>query len=90
MNNPVDTGFENSAARQVPPVGGPRLLKLPSFARALRQRGLMARATMPANILSGWVGTTESWIGVNAVYDSHLRRVAMEHAQAVLRGDTPA
>ena len=90
MNNPVDTGFEDFATRQVLPVGGPRLLNLPSFARALRQRGLMARATIPANILSGWVGTTESWIGVNAIYDAHLRRVAMEHAQAVLRGDAPA
>ena len=90
MNNPVDTGFENFATRQVPSVGGPRLLNLPSFARALRQRGLMARATVPANIMSGWVGTTESWIGVNAIYDTHLRRVAMEQAQAILRGDTPA
>ena len=90
MNDPVDSDFANIATRRVLPVGGPHLLNLPSFARALRQRGLMARATVPANALSGWVGTTGSWIGVNAIYDTHLRRVAMEQAQAVLRGDTPA
>lgn len=51
---------------------------LPSFARALRQRGLISHAQAePA----------ESWIRVQAVYEAHLQRRAMEQAFAAIRGD---
>ncbi len=54
------------------------LVGLPSFARALRQRGLMAAPDADAH---------DSWIPVLSVFEAHLRRQAMEQAFASLRGD---
>jgi len=54
------------------------LAGLPSFARALRQRGLMPTVEADGD---------ESWIPVLSVFEAHLRRRAMEQAFASLRGD---
>jgi predicted amidohydrolase YtcJ len=52
---------------------------LPSFARALRQRGLMAQIDADGD---------ESWTPALSVFEAHLRRQAMEQAFASLRGDS--
>jgi hypothetical protein len=67
-------------ARQSPTLG---LATLPSFARALRQRGLIEPPTPGANEAA----IAGKWIGVSAIVDAHLRRQAMEQAFAALRGD---
>jgi hypothetical protein len=54
------------------------LARLPSFARALRQRGLMAQPEADGD---------EAWIPALSVFEAHLRRRAMEQAFASLRGD---
>ena len=61
--------------RQAPALG---LAGLPSFARALRQRGLMAQPDADGE---------ESWIPALSIFEAHLRRRAMEQAFASLRGD---
>ena len=48
----------------------------PSFARALRRRGLIAHTAASAQFVS-----------MAAVYESHLRRQSMEWAFAAARGD---
>ena len=48
----------------------------PSFARALRRRGLIAHTAASAQFVS-----------MAAVYESHLRRQSMEWAFAATRGD---
>ena len=72
MNNPTVQNTPGLMFRslQRPPALG--LVNLPSFARALRQRGLIE---------------SESWIPVLSIYEAHLRRQAMEQAFAALRGD---
>jgi hypothetical protein len=60
---------------RVPPLG---LASLPSFARALRQRGLIAPVAANGD---------EAWIPALSVFEAHLRRRAMEQAFASLRGD---
>jgi len=62
----------------------------PSFADALRQRGLLAKATLSAGIASGWTSASDTWLALDSIYESHLRRALMEQAQALLRGDTVA
>lgn len=54
------------------------LVGLPSFARALRQRGLMAPIEVDGD---------EAWTPVHSLFEAHLRRRAMEQAFASLRGD---
>ena len=61
--------------RRAPALG---LTGLPSFARALRQRGLMAQFDADSD---------EPWISTQSVFEAHLRRRAMEQAFASLRGD---
>ena len=61
----------------------PGLAALPSFARALRQRGLIKG---PVEGGDG-AAAAESWIGVTAIFEAHLRRQAMEQAFAAMRGD---
>ena len=68
-------------ARQSSTLG---LALLPSFARALRQRGLIE----PPASGGDEAAIASKWIGVSAIIDAHLRRQAMEQAFAVLRGDT--
>lgn len=61
----------------------PALATLPSFARALRQRGLIRAAAEGADDAA----IADRWISVTAIFDAHLRRQAMEQAFAALRGD---
>jgi hypothetical protein len=59
----------------------------PSFADALRQRGLLAKALLPDGMANAWPGASGSWLAVEAIYETHLRRTLMEQAHALLRGD---
>ena len=68
------------SARQSPPLG---LAALPSFARALRQRGLIKSPADGGDDAANANG----WISVTAIFEAHLRRQAMEQAFAALRGD---
>ena len=89
MKTFIDSTIANLPARTVAPLAAPRPMNhLPSFARALRLRGLLARAEHPAGTRSGWPGNTESWLGVASAYETHLHRAAMEQAMAALRGDS--
>jgi hypothetical protein len=68
------------SARQSPALG---LAALPSFARALRQRGLIN----PPVAGGDDAANAHGWISVTAIFEAHLRRQAMEQAFAALRGD---
>ena len=63
----------------------------PSFARALRQRGLIAQTKATDDWRGDWRGDEPDdageWIPVLATFAAHLRRRAMEQAFAELRGD---
>jgi hypothetical protein len=66
---------------------GARLPHRPTFASALRQRGLLAKATMPESMTGAWSSESVTWIAVSSVYEAHLRRVLMEQALESLRAD---
>lgn len=91
MPSPMDTPMHNPTAQDAPrlyvrPTRQPPTLglaMLPSFARALRQRGLIEPTASGADELA----MASRWIGVSAIFEAHLRRVAMEQAFAALRGD---
>ena len=68
-------GLTPRFARRTPALG---LIGLPSFARALRQRGLVATVETDCD---------EAWFPALSVFEAHLRRRAMEQAFASLRGD---
>jgi hypothetical protein len=68
-------GLTPRFTRRTPLLG---LAGLPSFARALRQRGLMAPVELDGD---------EAGIPTQSVFEAHLRRRAMEQAFATLRGD---
>ena len=87
MSSPIDAGFPVRRARRVPPVAGLPFPNRPSFASALRQRGLLARAVQSAGIDGDRSGIADSWIAVAAVFEAHRNREAMEQVLAVLRGD---
>jgi len=63
----------------------------PSFARALRQRGLIAPApvsgAVPELVRSDAPDGPGQWIAVRSAFEAHVRRQAMELAFAALRGD---
>jgi hypothetical protein len=59
----------------------------PSFARALRRRGLIARAEANAVLGATMLDPTEAGIVVVSLFEAHLRRRAMEQAFAALRGE---
>jgi hypothetical protein len=61
----------------------------PSFARALRRRGLIARAEMNTTLGSTVLDTEGQELVVVSLFEAHLRRRAMEQAFAALRGDPP-
>ncbi len=87
MNGPLETGMNEAAiygtlSHQRAPVPN-----LASFARALRQRGLLARFDALPAISEGWNDTPDLWIAANAIYEAHLRRVGMEQVMAALRRD---
>jgi hypothetical protein len=68
-------------------VGGARLPSRPSFANALRQRGLLGKAMLPGGMSGAWSGAGGTWLAVSSIYEAHLRRVLMEQALETLRGD---
>ncbi|HVO00053.1 MAG TPA: hypothetical protein VMT49_08435 [Steroidobacteraceae bacterium] len=76
------------AARHPAPLG---LAGPPSFARALRQRGLIAPApvagAVPEAAPSDAPDGPGQWIAVRSAFEVHVRRQAMEQAFAELRGD---
>jgi hypothetical protein len=90
MSSPVDAGFPVRRSRRVLPVAGLPFANRPSFASALRQRGLMARAIQSAGIDHARSTIADSWIAVAAICEAHRNRQAMEQALAVLRGDAVA
>ena len=89
MNVPSDPGISEVPMHRAVPLQRPAAATLASFARALRQRGLLARADLLPSIGDGWSETPDLWIAGNAVYEAHLRRVAMEQVLAMLRRDSP-
>jgi hypothetical protein len=90
MSSPVDAGFPARRARRVLPVAGLPFPGRPSFASALRQRGLMARAVQSAGVEADRSTIEDSWIAMAAVFEAHRNRAAMEEVLAVLRGDAVA
>jgi hypothetical protein len=85
MTTPANPGSPELARHQ-PTTGGAGLIR-PSFATALRQRGLLATAMTPGSMAGAWSGATSTWIAVTSIYEAHMRRVLMEQAQETLRGD---
>jgi hypothetical protein len=90
MSSPVDAGFPVRRVRRVLPVVGLPFANRPSFATALRQRGLLARAIQPAGIDHARSTIADSWIAVAAICEAHRNREAMEQVLAVQRGDAVA
>lgn len=90
MSSPVDAGFPVRRARRVLPVAGLPFPGRPSFASALRRRGLLARAVQSAGVDGQGSEIADSWIAVAAVFEAHRNREAMEQVLAVLRGDAVA
>jgi hypothetical protein len=90
MSSPVDAGFPVRRTRRVLPVVGLPFANRPSFAAALRQRGLLARAIQSAGIDHAGSTIADSWIAVAAVFEAHRNREAMEQVLAVRRGDAVA
>lgn len=87
MTNHYYAGFQDRSRRAATTAAQPRFPARPSFASALRQRGLLARAVQSAGIDNERSAIAESWIAVAAVYEAHRNREAMEQVLAVLRGD---
>ena len=85
MSSSLNPGTLKVPRRRVLPIRDAEFAILPSFARALRQRGLLVRAESPTRIMNGWAETAEPWIAVDSIYETHLRRVAMEQVLATLR-----
>ena len=87
MNGPLDSGAGELTLRT--PMLGARAAvpDLVSFARALRQRGLLARTETVPPLSDGWADAPELWIATNSVYEAHMRRAAMEQVFATLRRD---
>lgn len=90
MSSPVDAGFQVRRARRVLPAAGLPFPSRPSFASALRQRGLLARAIQSAVVDGDRSGIADSWIAATAAFEAHRNREAMEQVLAVLRGDAVA
>jgi hypothetical protein len=88
MNGPLDSGTGELALHMGMPGKRAALPDLASFARALRQRGLLARAETLPSISEAWPDAQELWIARNSVYEAHMRRVAMEQVLATLRRDS--
>jgi hypothetical protein len=67
-------------APRVPGSSGPT-----SFARALGQRGLLSSFDAGSYVPAAGSAASGFWLGMASIYESHLRRVAMEQAFAMLR-----
>ena len=85
MNGPLDSNTNGLTARGLWPAQRVASPNLASFAKALRQRGLLARADAMPAAGPGWSEEPDLWISGNSVYEAHLRRVAMEQVLAALR-----
>jgi len=72
------------SSRQSPPLG---LAGPPSFARALRQRGLIGQIKTAGDWRANEPAGAGKWIAVMSAFEAHLRRQAMEQAFAEMRGD---
>lgn len=90
MSTPREPESTERIARRNAPTGGARVPSRPSFANALRQRGLLAKAMLPASTAGAWSGAPGTWLAVSSIYEAHLRRVLMEQALETLRGDAAA
>ncbi len=88
MNGPLDSGTTSLTPRALWPAQRVPAPTLASFAKALRQRGLLTRTEAIAPMGDGWSEVPDLWIAGNSVYESHLRRVAMEQVLATLRRDS--
>ena len=79
MNAPLEL---QSAAVPTPVHAGP-----PSFARALSQRGLLSNTSAKIGTYAPAPPAASAgfWLGVVSIYESYLRRVAMEQAFEALR-----
>ncbi len=88
MNGPLDSGIGETPLYRTIPVQRVATPNMASFARALRQRGLLARVDSIPSIGDGWSDVPDLWIAGNAIYESHLRRVGMELVFATLRRDS--
>ena len=87
MNGPLDSGAGEMALHNPMLRTRAAVPDLASFARALRQRGLLARSETLPSVTGGWTDVPDLWLVGNAVYESHMRRVAMEQVFATLRRD---
>jgi hypothetical protein len=87
MNGPLDSTVTGLTARGLWPAQRIASPNLASFAKALRQRGLLARAEAGAVSSHAWSEEPDLWIAGNSIYEAHLRRVAMEQVWATLRVD---
>jgi hypothetical protein len=87
MNGPLDQGIGEVAPHGTMPGQRASAPNLASFARALRQRGLLARVDSLPSISDGWTDAPELWIAGNAIYEAHLCRMGMEQVLATLRRD---
>ncbi len=87
MHNPITHEmpalvFQGSRQSLVLGLAGP-----PSFARALRQRGLIAEIRRASDWSSHEPDGARECIAVMSAFEAHLRRQAMEQAFAEMRGD---
>ena len=87
MNSSTYAGFQDRSRRAARAAGQPRFPASPSFASALRQRGLLARAIQSAGADNERSTIADSWIAVASIFEAHRNREAMEQVLAVLRGD---
>ena len=87
MNGPLETVINEAALHGAVSHQRMPVPNLASFARALRQRGLLARSDALPAVSEGWNDAPDLWISANAIYEAHLRRVGMEQVMATLRRD---
>lgn len=87
MNGPLEFALNEVTAHGTAPRQRGSVPNLASFARALREHGLLMRFDAPPAITGGWNDTPDLWTSANAVYEAHLRRVGMEQVMATLRRD---
>ena len=88
MNGPIEPTATGLTARALWPAQRVAAPSLASFAKALRQRGLLARTEPTPAMGAGWSEVPDLWIAGNSIYESHLRRVAMEEVLATLGRDS--
>jgi hypothetical protein len=83
-NDHHKSGPVSQPARRLPSLG---LARPPSFAWALRQRGLLVRPEVNAAVSLAAAEPPDQWQAVVSLFEAHLRRQAMEQAFSALRDD---